>query len=204
MRQAEAGAEALQDAAHHQRTIGRLEAALDELDEAKAISDAEALELRQELEQKRKMLEFVEREVHSVKALFTEKERAMAEEMEQKLAAKDEELRTARAAEQKASAHASQERTRAESAEARCEQEAAAAREARQEVQSLRNEIAARVSELQSARERKAHVEEEMRLVLRAMEHQKQVAARNLNQLNHVFGIGSPSGADVHLGHSAA
>ena len=133
------------------------------------------------------MLQFVEKEVHSVKALFSEKERTLAAEHATRLAAVDEELRAARGAEAQVQAQLAHEKGRAETAEARHLQEAAALRAARQEADGLRQEVADRAIEVRAAREEKAKVEGEMRLVLRAMEHQKQVAARNLNQLSQMY-----------------
>lgn len=73
----------------------------------------------------------------------------------------------------------------------RSSQATAALCEAQEQTQALRSELSERLAEVKAAGEEKAKVEGEMRLVLRAMEHQKLVAARNLHQLNHVFGIGA-------------
>ena len=61
----------------------RLERALDELEGARAEAMAEAEAARQECAHKEGMLAFVEKEVHSVKALFTEQERGLREQMRQ-------------------------------------------------------------------------------------------------------------------------
>ena len=63
-----------------------LQLALDELHEAKRGAEAEVAELRQLVSQKEGMLQFVEQEVHSVKALFAEKEREDWAKMEEELA----------------------------------------------------------------------------------------------------------------------
>ena len=169
-----------------EEAIARLEGALEELEHGRAEAEAAAEEAREELKRKEQMLEFVESEVHSVTALFRDKEAAMAHDLEEKLSARDDEVQRAR----EALARADDERRAAQAA---CDaaEDAKAAAEAQWSAERLERErlaelLDAAAAEADAARADKAQVEGEMRLVLRAMDAQKQAAARNMMQLNKI------------------
>ena len=132
------------------------------------------------------MLEFVEGEVHSVKALFNDKEAAMAQEAERRLDAKEREMQRAQEAlnaSTEALRQAQAERDVAE--EARAEADEVAERE-RSERERMAERLDALGAEAERALADKAKVEGEMRLVLKAMDAQKAAAARNMMQLNKI------------------
>ena len=169
-----------------EETIARLEGALEELESARAEASADADAAREELRRKEQMLEFVEGEVHSVKALFNDKEAAMAQEAERRLDAKEREMQRAQEA-----LNASTEALRQAQAERDVAEEARAeAYEVAERERSERERMAERLDALGAEAERaladKAKVEGEMRLVLKAMDAQKAAAARNMMQLNKI------------------
>ena len=169
-----------------EETIARLEGALEELESARAEASADADAAREELRRKEQMLEFVEGEVHSVKALFNDKEAAMAQEAERRLDAKEREMQRAQEAlnaSTEALRQAQAERDVAE--EARAEADEVAERE-RSERERMAERLDALGAEAERALADKAKVEGEMRLVLKAMDAQKAAAARNMMQLNKI------------------
>ena len=133
------------------------------------------------------MLSFVEKEVHTVKALFADKEEGLAAE--------------GRRREEEALAQVEQARMQAELAEAEAVRAASradalerGARDAAEEAGRLREQLARLEGALDEAtadaaraRAEREKVEGEMRLVLKAMDAQKEAAHRNLSQLSRIY-----------------
>ena len=126
-------------------------------------------------------------QVHSVKALFGEKEHALQAEMKRRDADKEGELRLALQAQQTAEAAASRAAVRVQEAESARQDAEQALRESRAERERLTEQLAARISEASAAVAEKGKVEGEMRLVLRAMDQQKAAATRNMQQLSKIY-----------------
>ena len=126
-------------------------------------------------------------QVHSVKALFADKEQALQVELRERTGELEAEARRAHEAAKEAEEAGERQRCRADDAErARKNAEAEQARSTTAQ-EALSEQLSAGLAELAIVREDKERVEGEMRLVLRAMEQQKQAAARNMSQLSKIY-----------------
>ena len=118
--------------------------------------------------------------------MFHDKEGAMAAELDAALEQKEVEVRRAQEALARAEEEQRAQQARMEAAhDAKAEAEEAAERE-RAERQRVADLLDAATAEAEKAHADRAQVEGEMRLVLRAMDAQKQAAARNMMQLNKI------------------
>lgn len=133
------------------------------------------------------MLSFVEREVHSVKTLFAEKEQSLQAELRLRTAEIEGQLRAAQQAAHEAEEAATRQRSRADEAERSKAQVEADLVSSSNAKERLAEQLAARGVELSAAREEKEKIEGEMRLVLRAMDQQKKVATRNMADLQRIY-----------------
>ena len=126
-------------------------------------------------------------QVHSVKALFSEKEQSILADARRREADQEGEIRLALQAQAAAEDAAARARSRAEDAERSRREAEQALSDSRAERERLSEQLTSKVSEASAASEEKARVEAEMRLVLRAMDQQKAAASRNMNQLSKIY-----------------
>ena len=160
---------------------------MEELDAARADAAADAEAARGEARHREEMLAFVEKEVHSVKALFAEKEASLQSEARRREGEKEGEVRVAMQALAEAEAAGARAKAEAQAAEkAKVEAEGALAA-MRADREKAVEQLASKSGEVTRACEEKGRVEAEMRLVLKAMDAQKQAANRNMAQLSKMY-----------------
>ena len=126
-------------------------------------------------------------QVHLVKALFADKEQALQTEIRALEAERDVQARSVQHAKAQAEAEEARQRRQLEEMVRARQQAEDEARAAHVERERLGEQLASRTAECTAAREEKARVEGEMRLVLKAMDQQKAVASRNMAQLSHIY-----------------
>ena len=170
--------------------IGRLEDALVELEAAKSNAEAEARDSKELAAKREGMLAFVEKEVETVKALFAEKERAVLAESNQRLADRESEVSRLVSERESFTKHMQEAesalRDRIGALEQALREEEGSKIEALSSKKSLSKELRGREEELERALHRVNEVEEEMRIVLKAMEAQRQKASRDASDLARI------------------